>query len=79
MKLYLPFFSSLGNEGVDPCSSPYIAHYSSFHFVFHSFIPSYPKASTGEFMVILTGTHSATQLTGLWLVGNEGMEATIEP
>ena len=28
------------NEGMDPYSGPYITHYSSFHFLFHSFIPS---------------------------------------
>ena len=32
------------NEVMDPYSSPYIIHYSSFHFLFHSFIPSQPKA-----------------------------------
>ena len=33
------------NEEMDPCSSPYITHYSSFHFLFHPFIPSYSKVS----------------------------------
>ena len=28
------------SEGMDPYSSPYITHYGSFHFLFHSFIPS---------------------------------------
>ena len=28
------------NEGMDPYSSPYMTLYSSFHFLFHSFIPS---------------------------------------
>ena len=32
-------------EGTDPYSSPYTTHYSSFRFLFHSFIPSEPKAS----------------------------------
>ena len=26
------------NEGMDPCSSPYMTHYSSFRFLFHSFM-----------------------------------------
>ena len=26
-------------------SSPYITHYSTFHYLLHSFIPSEPKAS----------------------------------
>ena len=30
---------------MDPCSSPYIARYSSFHVLFHSFISSQPRAS----------------------------------
>ena len=30
---------------MDPYSSPYITHYSSFHFLIHSFIPSEPEAS----------------------------------
>ena len=25
--------------GMDPSSSPYITHYSSFHLIFHFFIP----------------------------------------
>ena len=28
------------SEGMDPYGSPYITHYSSFHFLFHSFIPA---------------------------------------
>ena len=28
------------NEGVDPCSRPYIIYYSSFHVLVHPFIPS---------------------------------------
>ena len=32
------------NEGMDPYSSPYITHYSRFHFLFHSFLSSKPKA-----------------------------------
>ena len=33
------------NEGMDAYSSPYVTHYSSFNFLFHSFIPNRPKAS----------------------------------
>ena len=32
------------NEEMDLYSSPYKTHYTSFHFLFHSFIPSEPKA-----------------------------------
>ena len=28
------------NEGMDPYSSPYLTHYTSFHFLFQSCIPS---------------------------------------
>ena len=31
------------NEGMDPYSSPYMTLYSSFHFLFHSFIPQLMK------------------------------------
>ena len=30
---------------MDPYSGPYIPHHSSFHVLFHSFIPSKPKKS----------------------------------
>ena len=33
---------------MDPYSSPYITHYSSFHFLVHSFIPSYLSPPEGE-------------------------------
>ena len=32
---------------MDLYGSPYITHYSRFQFLFHSFIPRYPKARLG--------------------------------
>ena len=36
------------NGGMNPYSSPYITHYSSFHFLFHSFILFQKAASIEE-------------------------------
>ena len=38
-----PFYTGLWlarHEGMDPDSNPFLAHYTSFHILFHSFIPS---------------------------------------
>ena len=41
------------NEGMDPYSSPYITHHCSFHFLFHSCIPTLnPKIVVSMFFFI---------------------------